>query len=1061
MNITNINALIFHSDSVLIYSHIRSLMSKRVTDNNITPRLISPKNPYLCHQDSKCNICNKHTNTVTMLNGIFWAKQYICHPCYLTWTICKICRVRNQRMYCIRDVMKHDNKFHRVPSIEDTRYISNEPINPCNLYFSDNDNNGLHLNSSSVPTSSPSFLQKLGSQSLETLTFETFILENSVKYFSNLHHNNHLHSIILGSLNHDADETDKISPTDLSLHTTYCSLAYRLSPKERVMLATLVSKVIDHTMEVSSHPTNQPTSTKISNFTQTKIPTTPNEIRCNYLDRMISKLPRPNIEIDKNHAFISVTELLRHVFAFGIECQPLLPQENILCPVLSSDQCKMSQDFLRQSIVDNDGKMKCMTVLMTDWHDDFEPNSQSKQNRGSVWVYTVTLLGPDGTKNKAKYTYPVAIGNKSCNHDHIFAKVQNEIKKLQDGETFFYHRGLKKMIPVNILHLVSIADSPERRGKNYISLGNGEYTSRWGYSANVNFFAHKLPYCDTCLHRMLVTRIPVNAIHCSNCLRWNFDDTENPLIQSPLPKTHPNSPSMILPKNLTFEYLTRIIGCCVRGLVNSSLTLKQCISMIKCSGLNEEMVTRIKDFANSDQIDDSLENEIVLSIIDGIVPPQWKHKSGFLNESYIDAIMHLIFYGTGGSSIGDITKFLKLKKKHASFISKVNELTDEITNMRLSWCKLLPYKNGTFGAWVAENWIAYLRICKWIYSSIHIITDDEKYVPPTTAQDKWTKKQNVEWLKVRGLLCDGSAKELKEKVHEYINDVDGTPSVLPPIGGSINNISNLVTTMARMISLVMTKEVTPSILIEVDVGIKIYLSMVHKFDIALNGTINRKLTWVQKSNYLSLLNLPNQMKMYGPMRCYWEGGYRGEGLIQELKSIINQGLVKNWQKNTLKRFFNLRTLSLLNKETKNGDSNDTEKESQYKDFKRYGTISNIIDVMQNNKPLSIMESKKNYFLVAIDSKSAIQIVIKNYSNTICHMDYFFWRIMPDIIIPKPLSNEIVRNCILLPCLDKEINWVNYNGVFGGIYSCIDSDWNELTNEKGFIIPRSIDIFDIC
>ena len=69
--------------------------------------------------------------------------------------------------------------------------------------------------------------------------------------------------------------------------------------------------------------------------------------------------------------------------------------------------------------------------------------------------------------------------------------------------------------------------------------------------------------------------------------------------------------------------------------------------------------------------------------------------------------------------------------------------------------------------------------------------------------------------------------------------------------------------------------------------------------------------------------------------------------------------------------------------------------------------------------------------------------------------------MPDIIIAKPLSNEIVRNCILLPCLDKEINWVNYNGVFGGIYSCIDSDWNELTNEKGFIIPRSIDIFDIC
>ena len=89
-------------------------------------------------------------------------------------------------------------------------------------------------------------------------------------------------------------------------------------------------------------------------------------------------------------------------------------------------------------------------------------------------------------------------------------------------------------------------------------------------------------------------------------------------------------------------------------------------------------------------------------------------------------------------------------------------------------------------------------------------------------------------------------------------------------------------------------------MIECDISIKIYLTMVHKFDMALNGSVDRKFTWVQKSNYLSLLNLPNQMKMYGQMRCYWEGGHRGEGLIQELKSIINHGLTNNWQYNTMK-----------------------------------------------------------------------------------------------------------------------------------------------------------------
>ena len=70
-----------------------------------------------------------------------------------------------------------------------------------------------------------------------------------------------------------------------------------------------------------------------------------------------------------------------------------------------------------------------MSILITDWHDDFEPNSQAKQNKGSVWVYTVTILGPPGTKNDGKYTYPIALGTKSSNRDHILAMIQNEIKR--------------------------------------------------------------------------------------------------------------------------------------------------------------------------------------------------------------------------------------------------------------------------------------------------------------------------------------------------------------------------------------------------------------------------------------------------------------------------------------------------------------------------------------------------------------------------------------------------------------------------------------------------------
>ena len=75
---------------------------------------------------------------------------------------------------------------------------------------------------------------------------------------------------------------------------------------------------------------------------------------------------------------------------------------------------------------------------------------------------------------------------------------------------------------------------------------------------------------------------------------------------------------------MTFEDLTTIISTCIRGLINASLTLKQCICLMKCSGLNEEMITRVKEFANSENVDDDFENDDIISIIDSIVPPQWK-----------------------------------------------------------------------------------------------------------------------------------------------------------------------------------------------------------------------------------------------------------------------------------------------------------------------------------------------------------------------------------------------------------------------------------------------------
>ena len=117
--------------------------------------------------------------------------------------------------------------------------------------FEEDDN---HItNHPNIPTTTKSLLLKLDSQASTIIRFDTFILKNSIDFFRNLHIDNHLHNLILKSLDENTKSLDentsslsKISPTDQALHISYCKLAYRLAPKERSMLSNLVSNIIDH-----------------------------------------------------------------------------------------------------------------------------------------------------------------------------------------------------------------------------------------------------------------------------------------------------------------------------------------------------------------------------------------------------------------------------------------------------------------------------------------------------------------------------------------------------------------------------------------------------------------------------------------------------------------------------------------------------------------------------------------------------------------------------------------------------------------------------------------------
>ena len=75
--------------------------------------------------------------------------------------------------------------------------------------------------------------------------------------------------------------------------------------------------------------------------------------------------------------------------------------------------------------------------------------------------------------------------------------------------------------------------------------------------------------------------------------------------------------------------------------------------------------------------------------------------------------------------------------------------------------------------------------------------------------------------------------------------------------------------------------------------IKIFLLVVEEMDSRVHDQ-NSSPMWCAKSNFICLLNLPDTMRRYGPLRLLWEGGDCGEGVLCRMKPLVS-GLTGTWQ----------------------------------------------------------------------------------------------------------------------------------------------------------------------
>ena len=147
----------------------------------------------------------------------------------------------------------------------------------------------------------------------------------------------------------------------------------------------------------------------------------------------------------------------------------------------------------RALLINKEYNEEIVPVLLNRWSDDFDPNN-SKKNRGSIWVFTITIIPHYENGGKLRYTYPISISNKAPNHDPVESLFFSELKELSSGKNNrFYSMNSQSYVRVHAEIFVNLMDQPERRSSNYIMLGNSTYSSQWGKSADIGNSVTYLP----------------------------------------------------------------------------------------------------------------------------------------------------------------------------------------------------------------------------------------------------------------------------------------------------------------------------------------------------------------------------------------------------------------------------------------------------------------------------------------------------------------------------------------------------------------------------------------
>ena len=599
-------------------------------------------------------------------------------------------------------------------------------------------------------------------------------------------------------------------------------------------------------------------------------------------DSISKRLPIPNIVKINNHSYVSLRDCVADfLFSNNIQLKFLQQYHNDTSDFISLHHMSLfGNERIREIIQDSIDRVESQDCPVADfsnvlllflkiWSDDFDPNSSIKSNRQSVWVKTVTIfaLSTDG-KNISR-TYPVATSPKGSDHEAVENKFLNELVALRSGKLLpYFDRNTNGIVYVHAdIYCVS-CDQPERRTNLMISAGNSIHHKRFGYVVDYVQCQEIIRSCDKCTtgimleseeyeknrvvrpkHKSLWRGVP-----CEHCTSWMYFE-DHPLLSYIPDKNYPGCKKdeygSVNISRITKSMLVRMIKEVEMSLQDKTWTSTTCKAYLRTAGLHTKAITKIMDAATNhciyQEAEENKEQQMNTWIQlrkdyenDPRKYQSWTLPSSWYNfdnvQLYVDAPMHLVMLGVGKSVYIKVAKWLKIRMQATEFKESTKGILDQLKVYSLDWCKILLYPHSStdkFGGWVAENFLALIRITNWFYSLLSLLRKPSQDVPNLeTPPVTWNMKQNIFWLELRGLPTDGNAKLLKERVMMYL-DLDNVPPIVENTAVNVTDIMKLLDALTDMVGMMMSSNTRLVDIDYVELIIRKFLILYDKVDNAM------------------------------------------------------------------------------------------------------------------------------------------------------------------------------------------------------------------------------------